>query len=394
MSFRVKKNWETRYLRLSAAGLSLNVITQEPEPTGDYAIYGLKRDVATLLVDNLTETDLSSYVYNTDGMGISVLPEGFSAIGGNCSLRQFALRATDNRICVRRLYVTDDSWTPLNWTHGDIADPPRLAGGAFVHNSGTDYLEISMVYLNGVDTYGISTVTLNASDFGGSRPTVRALSGGGFDDYSPICVIGNASGEYRLAVLEYKGEESAHTYDYRDLVTEQLNGNEEFYPQVPTKTDYVACSGACCYRDDTYDPDPYTGGDTSGLRRCFGAAISASGGVDVLSLSNYTKNLFYSLDSSTVFKYVSGVYIAPQGTHDYLQGSIYVATDNVVKYIRPGDGYMHFESETSATDMYTVTVSGLPSNGTVVKLVGGTGTTNPSVSEGDTDNIVIIKKGA
>ena len=70
-----------------------------------------------------------------------------------------------------------------------------------------------------------------------------------------------------------------------------------------------------------------------------------------------------------------------------------MATDNVVKYVKIPDGRMHDQSGEPAADMYTVPVIGLPSNYKVIKLVGGTGTTDPAIVEDTTDNIVIIRKG-
>ena len=376
----------------------------EPEPTGKYAVYGLSRDVATLLVDNLSESDLSAYVYNTDGMGIAVLPEGYSAIGGAISVWQFALRTSDGRVCGRTRNVGSSwaDWEPLDWSHGDPVAPPRLAGGAFIQSVSATALNIAVVDCLDFDgpkkdSLYLYTVTLVASDVGGSRPiNIRSMSGGGLADYSPMCVVSTASGEHRLAALYYNGHKASDRYTYRDLVNEQINGTATFWPHQPTKTDYVACTGSCGGVDDAYIPsseDSYQAGDTSELFRSFGAAISASGGVDVVCLDQYGKNRFYTLDSSTVFKYVSGFYVAAHGVRYPMNGSIYVATDNAVKYIKPGNGYYQlFEEGDPSKYMYTVPVTGLPANYTVVKLVGGTGTADFTQPDITTDNIVIIKK--
>lgn len=396
MSFRIKKNWEIKYPKLSAAGLSTSAYVpgSGSGQTGDYALYELRRDVATLLVDNLTEADLSAYVYNTDGMGISVLPEGFTAISGNCSAKQFAIK-DDRNLYIRNVSGMDTRWYLLE----DVlpANSTMLAGCA--HISSRAIATISMVgynYQSITGEYIVHGIDLTAYDAPeGVVPKVLCLSGGGYDDYWPLCIIEQNSGNRRLVGLCYEGNSAPPpNYRYCDIVREASGNSAWSYPHLPTKTDYIACSGSCGYHDNNAPISPYSGdGDKSGWQRCFGAAISASGGVDVMSLSDQAKRFFYALDRSTVFKHVSGGYIAPQGFNGTLQGSIYVATDNVVKYVKIPDGRMHVNSGEPSTDMYTVSVSGLPTNYTVVKLVGGTGTTDPNVSEDNTDNIVIIRKG-
>lgn len=403
MSFRIKKNWEIKYPKLSAAGLSTSAYVpgsgsgsgSGSGQTGDYALYELRRDVATLLVDNLTEADLSAYVYNTDGMGISVLPEGFTAISGNCSTKQFAIK-DDRNLYIRNVSGMDTRWYLLE----DVlpANSTMLAGGAHISSRaiatigmvGYNYQSITGEYI----VHGIDLTAYDAPE--GVVPKVLCLSGGGYDDYWPLCIIEQNSGNRRLVGLCYEGNSAPPpNYRYCDIVREASGNSAWSYPHLPTKTDYIACSGSCGYHDNNAPISPYSGdGDKSGWQRCFGAAISASGGVDVMSLSDQAKRFFYALDRSTVFKHVSGGYIAPQGYNGTLQGSIYVATDNVVKYVKIPDGRMHYQSGEPAADMYTVPVTGLPSNCKVIKLVGGTGTTDPVIVEDATDNIVIIKKGA
>lgn len=367
----------------------------EPEPTGKYAVYGLKRDVATLLVDNLSESDLSAYVYNTDGMGIVVLPEGYSAISGNLSGKQFAIK-NDNRLYVRNNASEDNSWSLLEWQPEDTM---MLAGNAFVSSAWITPITVSMVYQVGNGDYSSYAVNFTERALNGAVPKVKCLTGGGItpfgehsDAHFPLCIVEHDTGNRRLVVLTYNSKSAANRYSYCDLVTVAANGNEPFYPSTPTKTDYVACTGPGGYYSDdwtsTYDND---GGDSSTFLHSYGAAISASGGVDVISMS-FGKNFFYSLDSNVVFKHVSGSYIAPNGVKGTVNGSIYVATDTEVKYIQLSGGRIYWDSSDPSADMYTVPVTGLPANCTVVKLVGGTGTTDPSVPEGDTDNIVIVKK--
>ena len=367
----------------------------EPEPTGKYAVYGLKRDVATLLVDNLSESDLSAYVYNTDGMGIVVLPEGYSAIGGNLSELQFAIK-NDNRLYVRNNASEDNSWSLLEWQPEDTT---MLAGHAFVSSAWITPITVSMVYQVGNGDYSSYAVNFTENALNGAVPKVRCLTGGGItpfgehsDVHFPLCIVEHDTGNRRLVVLKYNSKLAANRYSYCDLVNAVANGNYVFYPHTPTKTDYVACTGPGGYYSDdwisTYDS---AGGDSSTFLRSYGAAISASGGVDVISMSG-GKDFFYSLDSNVVFKHVSGSYIAPNGVKGTVNGSIYVATDTEVKYVQLSGGRIYWDSSDPSADMYTVSVTGLPANYTVVKLVGGTGTTDPSVPEGDTDNIVIVKK--
>lgn len=374
--------------------LGTEVVGPEPEPTGKYAVYGLKRDVATLLVDNLTESDLSAYVYNTDGMGIVVLPEGYSAISGNLSEWQFAIK-NDNRLYVRNNASEDNSWSLLEWQPEDTT---MLAGNAFVSSAWITPITVSMVYQVGNGDYSSYAVNFTNA-LNGAAPKVRCLTGGGItpfgehsDAYFPLCIVEHDTGNRRLVVLTYNGKQAVNRHSSFDLVNGVANGNEVFYPHTPTKTDYVACTGPGGYYSDdwlsTYDSD---GGDSSTFLHSYGAAISASGGVDVIGMS-FGKNFFYSLDSNVVFKHVSGSYIAPNGVKGTVNGSIYVATDTEVKYIQLSGGRIYWDSSDPSADMYTVPVTGLPTNCTVVKLVGGTGTTDPSVPEGDTDNIVIIKK--
>lgn len=387
MSFRINKYWPEKYLRLSTAGLSTAV--RVPESTGEYAVYGLKRDVATLLVDNLSASDLSAYVYNTDGMGISVLPEGFSAISGNNSLRQFAIK-NDGRLYVRTTGGSDP-WSLLDWIP---EDKTMLAGGAFVSSASVSPISISVVsYISNGGYYTTRDVNLSAHAVDGVTPKVKCLSGGGSDDYHPMSIVEYGAGNRRLVILKRNGYNK--TYAYCDVITDNVSIG--YAPHTPTKTDYLACTGPgglepIDWGSDGND-DPYSGGELSGVGRAFGAAISASGGVDVIGRNINSEALFYALDTSTVFKYVSGCYIADNGSRSTMRGSIYVATNDAVKYIKPGNGYINLTTPNQATDMYTVPVTGLPTNYTVVKLVGGTGTTDPSVPEGDTDNIVIIRKG-
>ena len=367
----------------------------EPEPTGKYAVYGLKRDVATLLVDNLSESDLSAYVYNTDGMGIVVLPEGYNAIGGNLSERQFAIK-NDDRLYVRTTGSDDNSWSLLEWLPEDTT---MLAGHAFVSSALITPITVSMVYQVGNGDYSSYAVNFTEHALNGAVPKIKCLTGGGItpfgehsDVHFPLCIVEHDTGNRRLVALRYNSMLAANRYSYCDLVNGVANGNYVFYPHTPTKTDYVACTGPGGYYSDdwisTYDSD---GGDSSTFLHSYGAAISASGGVDVISMS-FGKNFFYSLDSNVVFKHVSGSYIAPNGVKGTVNGSIYVATDTEVKYIQLSGGKIYWNSGDPSNDMRTVPVTGLPTNCTVVKLVGGTGTTDPSMPEGDTDNIVIVKK--
>lgn len=397
MSFRINKYWPEKYLRLSAAGLSTAV--RVPESTGEYAVYGLKRDVATLLVDNLSASDLSAYTYNTDGMGIVVLPEGYSAISGNLNDKQFAIK-NDGRICVRNTGSDDNSWSLLGWKP---EDKTMLAGPAFVSSASITPIAVSMMYVTGSGVYSAWSVNFTDHALNGAVPKVRCLTGGGYSTsqsdgtngaYWPLCIVEHDTGNRRLVALRYNGKQATNVYDYCDLITMAADRTNSFYPHKPTKTDYVACTGPSGYFSDGGPINPYAGGDdSSGWKRSLGAAISASGGVNVLGLMTGHTNLFYSLDSNVVFKHVSGNYVASNGLNGAVIGSIYVATDTQVKYIKLPDGHIHVNSGEPSTDMYTVSVSGLPTNYTVVKLVGGTGTTDPHVSEGDTDNIVIIRKG-
>ena len=395
MSFRIKKNWEIKYPKLSAAGLSTSAYVpgSGSGQTGDYALYELRRDVATLLVDNLTEADLSAYMYNTDGMGISVLPEGFTAISGNCSTKQFAIK-DDRGLYVRNVSGVDTRWYSFNTIPENST---MLSGGVYIASEAVTPIMLGIFgynYHSSTGGYVVHGISLTAHAPEGVVPKVLCLSGGGYDDYWPLCVIEHNSGNRRLVGLFYQGDKTSSTYRYYDLVSEASGNSAWSYPHLPTKTDYIACSGSCGYHDNNAPIGPYSGdGDKSGWQRCFGAAISASGGVDVMSLSDQTKQFFYALDRSTVFKHVSGGYIAPYGYNGTLQGSIYVATDNDVKYVKIPDGRMHDQSAEPDSDMYTVSVTGLPSNYKVIKLVGGTGTTDPAIVEGTTDNIVIIRKG-
>ena len=375
----------------------------EPEPTGKYAVYGLKRDVATLLVDNLSESDLSAYVYNTDGMGIVVLPEGYSAISGNLSGKQFAIK-NDGKLYVRTTGSNDNSWSQLRWIPEDTT---MLAGHAFVGSAWITPIEVAMVHQDGAGDYFAPFVNFTDHALNGAVPKIKCLTGGGItplagehsDAHFPLCIVEHDTGNRRLVVLTYNGSSAANNYSYCDLVTMASNSMYSFYPFEPTKTDYVACTGPGGHYSDDESNNSYdsydSANDSSGWKRSLGAAISASGGVNVLGLMPDNKILFYSLDSDVVFKYVSGNYVASNGLNGVVTGSIYVATDTEVKYIKLPDGYIHEnfgEPASPSTDMYTVSVTGLPANYTVVKLVGGTGTTDPSVPEGDTDNIVIVKK--
>lgn len=397
MSFRINKYWPEKYLRLSTAGLSTAV--HVPESTGEYAVYGLKRDVATLLVDNLSASDLSAYAYNTDGMGIVVLPEGYTAISGNLNDKQFAIK-NDGRLYARNTHSGDNAWSLLEWIP---ENKTMLAGPAFVSSATITPIAVSMVRVDSNGGYSAYSVNFTDHALNGAVPKVRCLSGGGYSvsqsngtngAYWPLCIVEHDTGNRRLVALRYNGKQATNVYDYCDLITMAADRTNSFYPHKPTKTDYVACTGPSGYFSDGGPISPYAGGDdSSGWKRSLGAAISASGGVNVLGLMTDHTNLFYSLDSNVVFKHVSGNYVAHNGLNGAVTGSIYVATNTEVKYIKLPDGHIHVNSGEPSTDMYTVSVSGLPTNYTVVKLVGGTGTTDPNVSEGDTDNIVIIRKG-
>lgn len=371
----------------------------EPEPTGKYAVYGLKRDVATLLVDNLSESDLSAYVYNTDGMGIVVLPEGYNAIGGNLSGKQFAIK-NDDRLYVRTTGSDDNSWSLLKWLPEDTT---MLAGHAFVSSAWITPIAVSMLHQDGNGDYQAYSVNFTDHALNGAVPKIKCLTGGGItssgehsDVHFPLCIVEHDTGNRRLVVLTYNGRSAANRYSYCDLVDHGASNSNAFYPHTPTKTDYVACTGPGGYHSDDWNPVyGISETDTSAYPFSFGAAISASGGVDVVGKSNMSVVLiefFYSLDSDVVYKHVSGNYFAPNGVEGTVNGSIYVATDTEVRYIQLSGGRIHWHSSDPSADMYTVPVTGLPTNCTVVKLVGGTGTTDPSVPEGNTDNIVIVKK--
>ena len=380
----------------------------EPEPTGKYAVYGLKRDAATLLVDNLSESDLSAYVYNTDGMGIVVLPEGFKAISGNLTDMQFAIK-DDGKLYFRYILSDDSSWKLLYRTPKDSSP---LSGSAFIYNPALEGGPLDHVIIAGLcyyhtnEPYAIYLVDLTEQTTNDPVTRIKCLTGGGissrategYDDapgyHYPLCIAEHESGECRLAVLAYNGRHSAHTYQYIDLVPRAASDDQHgwAFPHQPTKTDYVACTGSGGFYSDAWWIEPYKDveGGHSLYHRSYGAAISASGGVDVISLGY--RNFFYSLDSDVVYKHVSGNYNAPGGDRGPVYGSIYVATDTEVRYIQLAGGHVYWNSDNPSNDMRTVPVTGLPANCTVVKLVGGTGTTDPSFSEGNTDNIVIVKK--
>ena len=380
----------------------------EPEPTGKYAVYGLKRDAATLLVDNLSESDLSAYVYNTDGMGIVVLPEGFKAISGNLTDMQFAIK-DDGKLYFRYILSDDSSWKLLYRTPKDSSP---LSGSAFIYNPALEGGPLDHVIIAGLcyyhtnEPYAIYLVDLTEQTTNDQVTRIKCLTGGGissrategYDDapgyHYPLCIAEHESGECRLAVLAYNGRHSAHTYQYIDLVPRAASDDQHgwAFPHQPTKTDYVACTGSGGFYSDAWWIEPYKDveGGHSLYHRSYGAAISASGGVDVISLGY--RNFFYSLDSDVVYKHVSGNYNAPGGDRGPVYGSIYVATDTEVRYIQLAGGHVYWNSDNPSNDMRTVPVTGLPANCTVVKLVGGTGTTDPSFSEGNTDNIVIVKK--
>ena len=384
----------------------------EPEPTGKYAVYGLKRDVATLLVDNLSESDLSAYVYNTDGMGIVVLPEGFKAISGNIANCQLAIK-DDGELYGAGILLQDPPWM---YVGAKPKDPSLLCGSAFIYNPVHEWQMGHVViaglhYLNSSEPYSIVTIDLTEQITKDPVTRIKCLTGGGISDtvssyeyaatdgyYFPLCIAEHESGECRLAVLTYGGEHDAHVYHYEELAPGPASGNayEGFFPHKPTKIDYVACTGSGGFYSDGWwrENSSYAeGGDITLYHRSYGAAISASGGVDVICFPyNSYRTFFYSLDSDVVYKHVSGNYNAIEGDRGSVYGSIYVATDTEVRYIQLAGGHVYWNSDNPSNDMRTVPVTGLPANCTVVKLVGGTGTTDPSFSEGNTDNIVIIKK--
>ena len=384
----------------------------KPEPTGKYAVYGLKRDVATLLVDNLSESDLSAYVYNTDGMGIVVLPEGFKAISGNIANRQLAIK-DDGELYGAGILLQDPPWM---YVGAKSKDPSLLCGSAFIYNPVHEWQMGHVViaglhYLNSNEPYSIVTIDLTTLSSKDPVTRIKCLTGGGISDtfsgagydttdgyYFPLCITEHESGECRLAVLSYGGEHDVDVYHYGELAPGPASGNayEGFFPHKPTKIDYVACTGSGGFYSDSWwiENSSYAEGlDITLFHRSYGAAISASGGVDVICFPyNSYRTFFYSLDSDVVYKHVSGNYNAIKGDGGSVLGSIYVATDTEVRYIQLAGGHVYWNSDNPSNDMRTVPVTGLPANYTVVKLVGGTGTTDPSFSEGNTDNIVIIKK--